>query len=57
MDNASKQSAPPDVSRRTIIGIWAAWAAALLIFQAIVPMRLELACKALISSSCEKSSN
>lgn len=43
MDNASKQSVPPDVSRRTIIGIWAAWAAALLIFQAIVPMRLELA--------------
>ncbi|MEO6063620.1 MAG: mannosyltransferase family protein [Thermoflexales bacterium] len=42
MDNASKQPLQPDASRRAIIGIWAAWAAALLIFQAIVPMRLEL---------------
>jgi len=43
MDNPSNQQPAPAAPRRTIIGIWAAWAAALLIFQAIVPMRLELA--------------
>jgi hypothetical protein len=43
MDNASEQPAELAATRRTLIGIWAAWAVALLIFQAIVPMRLELA--------------
>ena len=42
MDNAARPPSAQTATRRTLIGIWAAWAAALLVFQAIVPMRLEL---------------